>query len=905
MASPGNARKSAVLAGLAAGAGTEVVSDYLRLAPGQKVTLNNVTNDNAAVVKRIVFAGGAMTGTSFKGRPLCTANGARWRLEGEGGADIVVGPLGMQRIHWHTGDGFVETRGDCDVVLCDSDYNAASDYRGTVWLDDARTAWDHTGDLVLSNTVKVICLADNCLPHGEGTGAVRMKWVSRRIPPPLLDLNGHAVAVNGIRADGGGILTNSSAARATIVIGENDMTGMVSGSTAVPFLCANIDIEKTGAGHCYLDGKGAAEFGDLRVKSGTFTVRDTAGTESVVSIDSLQVASGAKLIVKDTTLHAASYAPGGTVEKQGTGQFLYDKLIVEEGSPLTLDTAETCAAVLLRDTLTIAAGGSLAAGTAVVVDGPAGGIAREGGSLPSSIRLSLAPDLETAAEFATVLELRTGATTLQCATNANPAVAARILFDGGILKCNSFSGKPLCSANGGKWILEGSATSPIRFGNLGLQRMDWLTGGGSVETRGPCDVVFDDSDYNVANDYRGTIWLNTSNTLWNHTGDLVLSNAVKVVCRADNCLPCGPQTGVVRMKWVNRKIPAPVLDLNGHSVAVNGIDTIAGGIVTNSARTAAAIRVGECGASGAVALPPLSGGNIGLVKRGAATNTVSLGSSEIAGLHVEEGTLVVTGSSSNVVAASVSVAQGARLIVDGVTLTTSALDDAGAIERVRGGDINLIEVRPSWFSASSVPDAANGGAWLSKPAIANGAFAVRSGAVALFAANEGRIDAPRVEATIQQDDGWPADMLDNLLAEAVARGARARIVAAVEDDGETLSWRGLVLEDGAPAWKTLLGAPVVTDAPCRVAAEFDFSGATPLVSYLAGGGASSPSEPLSRLHDANGATWFPAAGSGAGLAGRVEVSGCGDLYDLAGSAASDDQPPPPSPPSPVTIFFIQ
>lgn len=904
--SPSNARKSAILAAYARGAAAETVTDYIRLINGQTVTLNNATNDNASAIRRILFAGGAVRGTSFDGRPLCTAGGARWRLEGENGAPILIGDIGVQRFHWHTGDGFVETRGDCEVVIYTTSYHDTYG-RGTVWLDDNRTAWDHTGNFVLSNAVKVVCNADNCLPHGNDTGGVWFKRKLGNIPPPLLDLNGHCVAVNSIRADPGGILTNSAAARATVRLGENDMTGMIAGAASLPFHCANIDIEKTGEGLSFLDVKGSAEFGDMRVASGSLTVRDTSGAAGIVEIDAISVASNATLVVKDTTLRAASFAPaGGEVELQGTGQFLYDTLVVEKDAPLSLANANDCASLRLRGTLTLASGGSIATGAVAVVDGPNGGIAVDGGTLPSSSRLSLASDLESDAEYATVLDLRSGATTLHCATNANANVAARILFAGGSLRGTSFSGTPLCAANGGKWILEGGAGADIVIGELGLQRIVWLTGNGSIETRGDCDVVLHDSQYNAASDYRGTVYLNTSNALWNHAGDLVLSNAVHVICRADYCLPAGSQTGVVRMKWVNRSLPAPLLDLNGRSVAVNGIDTSAGGIVTNTSVRVATLRIGVNGKPGAVALPALTGGNVALAKGGAATNTVALGASGIAALRVEEGTLVVTGASSNVVvsASSITVAAGARLVVDGITLTTSSLDASGQVEYAGGGNIDLLEVRPPWFSASAATDTSTGGAWRSKPPLQDGAYAVRAGAPALFAATEGRIDFPRVEATIQQNDAWPADMLDDLLAEAVSRGARARIVAVCEADGETLSWRGLVLEDGIPAWKTLLGVSVATGEACRVAAEFDFSGETPLVSYLvtAGGGASSPSEPLSRLHDAAGAAWFPVAGSGAGLAGRVEVSGSGDLYDLTGTAASDTLPPPPSP---VTIFFIQ
>ena len=887
-----NARKRAILAALADGNVPETVTDVLRLAPGQTVTLNNATNDNASAVRRIVFAGGAMTGTSFNGHPFCTANGARWRLEGENGAPILVGPLGLQRIHWHTGDGFVETRGNCEVVFCDNSYNAQNDWRGTVWLDDARTAWDHTGNFVLSNAVQIICRADDCLPHGNGTGGIRMTWVNRSLPAPVLDLGGHSVAVNELNAVGGGVLKNSASARATVRLGENDLDGMVSLGSSQD--CRNIDIVKTGSGQNGLD-VGSSAFGDVRIDAGRFLVR---GAESdTVSVDALSLASNATLIVKNATLHARSFNRNGKIELQGTGQFLYDALVVEQGAPLTLDSAETCAAVLLRDTLTLAPGGSLAAGTAVVVDGSSGGIVANGGTLPSSARLSLAPDLESDAEYATVLDLRTGATTLQCATNANPAVAARVLFSGGSLRGTSFSGTPFCAANGGKWILEGGDGADIVVGELGLQRISWLAGNGSIETRGDSDVVLYDNQYNAASDYRGTVYLNTTNVLWNHAGDLVLSNAIHVVCRADDCLPAGPQTGIVRLKSYNSYIPVPLLDLNGRSVAVNGFDISEGGIVTNSASAVATLRIGEGDVPGAVALPALTGGNIVLAKRGAETNTVSLALSDLAALRVESGTLVVSGESGmRLSAAFVEVAGGATLVLDGVTLHAGKLSSTGNVERLNGGAIDVAETRFAWFAADAVTDTATGGVWRAKPPLGGGAYAIVPGTPAVFAATVPQRAGPRVEAEFVQDGALPVAWLDALLADAVARKVRARIVA-VDDGGEELSWRGLALVDGAPAWVRLEGAVPEPDTPCRVAAEFDFSGPVPLVSYLAGGSGVSPV--LSRLQTASGDTWFPATGSGAILSGRVEVSGSGDLFALEGTTDS------PIVPFTATIFMIQ
>ena len=365
-----------------------------------------------------------------------------------------------------------------------------------------------------------------------------------------------------------------------------------------------------------------------------------------------------------------------------------NELVVEAGHQVTLSAAAEYDAVRLRDTLHLT-GGTLTTPT-VVVDGPAGNLEINGGTLPTSARLSLDPDLDTQNEYATLLVLRSGATTLHYATNANPDVAARIHFLGGILRCTSFSGKPLCSANGGKWILEGTPDHPIRFGDLGLQRMDWLTGDGSIETRGYCDVIFDDSNYNAEHDYRGTIYLNTSNTVWNHTGHLVLSNAIDVICTSDDSLPSGPQTGIIEMKWVNRAGPPPPrLNLNGHSVAVRGIDGRSGAVVvTNSSSTVATIRIGEGDATGSITNLVLCKGNINLVKRGSETNFVSLGSSSLAALRVESGTLVVTGTSSDTLgASSVTVADGATLVIVGTAVRATSVESAGTVEYIDGGSL--------------------------------------------------------------------------------------------------------------------------------------------------------------------------------------------------------------------------
>jgi len=231
-----------------------------------------------------------------------------------------------------------------------------------------------------------------------------------------------------------------------------------------------------------------------------------------------------------------------------------------------------------------------------------------------------------------------------------------------------------------------------------------------------------------------------------------------------------------------------------------------------------------------------------------------------------------------------------------VTLHAGKLSSTGNVERLNGGAIDVAETRFAWFAADAVTDTATGGVWRAKPPLGGGAYAIVPGSLAVFAATVPQSAGPRVEAEFVQDGALPAAWLDALLADAVARKVRARIVA-VDDGGEELSWRGLALVDGTPAWVRLEGAVPEPGTPCRVAAEFDFSGPAPLVSYLVGGSGESPV--LSRLQTASGDMWFPAAGSGAILSGRVEVSGSGDLFALEGTTDS------PIVPFIATIFMIQ
>ena len=188
-----------------------------------------------------------------------------------------------------------------------------------------------------------------------------------------------------------------------------------------------------------------------------------------------------------------------------------------------------------------------------------------------------------------------------------------------------------------------------------------------------------------------------------------------------------------------------------------------------------------------------------------------------------------------------------------------------------------------WFHAYSASNDIKGGRWTRVAVRSGGAWPIRPGQDGVFQAYSSRDARPRVEATLTPYGGHLPSKLPGLLDEAVARGDRAALVAVEEDDG-SLSLRGLALVAGQPAWVSLVGVVPTPGVPLRIAAEFDFSGGTPIVSYLASTGGSGASPVLSRLRFATGETWLPSAGSGSALAGGVAIAGSAAVTALRGTA---------------------
>ena len=147
-------------------------------------------------------------------------------------------------------------------------------------------------------------------------------------------------------------------------------------------------------------------------------------------------------------------------------------------------------------------------------------------------------------------------------SNATPA---RILFNGGVLRDNYMNasyGSQLSPARGKMIILEGINGNNICINKEYMSRR--LNGGvGTVRFQGTCDVVLTDSGNNlpgIENGNRREYSIDPSPygpIEWRQTGDLVLDSNAFLACKANNVLPYGTDTGIVRLK------SNAILDING------------------------------------------------------------------------------------------------------------------------------------------------------------------------------------------------------------------------------------------------------------------------------------------------------------------------------------------------------
>ena len=229
----------------------------------------------------------------------------------------------------------------------------------------------------------------------------------------------------------------------------------------------------------------------------------------------------------------------------------------------------------------------------------------------------------------------------------------------------------------------------------------------------------------------------------------------------------------------------------------------------------------------------------------------------------------------------------------------------------------------AWFSAraKSGISRVRGGRWLSQPPVLGDAFASDPVSAAVFEAASPRDGLVRVEAVLVPEGGYGTEALEFLLEET---GGRQAAVAVCEDSDGALFLCGLASGGGTPAWVPLEGAAStpVANAPLRIAAELDYTGEYPKVSYLAssqntaplpegGGGEAAGGRSagvLSRLRSPSGAVWLPACapatptGGSPRLSGGVAFSGSASVLSFVGTSAVKYKSPQPFT---GTFFLIQ
>ena len=227
-----------------------------------------------------------------------------------------------------------------------------------------------------------------------------------------------------------------------------------------------------------------------------------------------------------------------------------------------------------------------------------------------------------------------------------------------------------------------------------------------------------------------------------------------------------------------------------------------------------------------------------------------------------------------------SVVSGA-VMGDGIDYTLSfTILDTNGVEIVQGPSKSPLRLgsQADWFLADPATDTVSGGEWVGEaPAILpSGLYDTGDGAA--FAALQDCTGAiARAEVMLYGFGYASTNALSTNLQYAVENGARAGL-AAVSASGYEVILHGLVDENGAVVWKPLEDrVPLPFDGDfIRGAIELDTASAQPVVSYFV-----FRDGEWERLHDASGAEWFAAPGSGDRIAGRLDFLGR-RVGDIAG-----------------------
>jgi hypothetical protein len=252
----------------------------------------------------------------------------------------------------------------------------------------------------------------------------------------------------------------------------------------------------------------------------------------------------------------------------------------------------------------------------------------------------------------TVLRLEdSGMAVIDNGYNYNLDAVARVVFAGGRMR----GANPFRTEANTRWLVQAEPGHDIRFVDLALQGNNILTGQGQIELATDGDIVVgDDGQSSSSPTTQGKLLLtgSTNQVIYSHAGDIVLSNNVQLIMKANDCLPCGPSNGGIRITktisddkyFTNGRKMLPNFMTEGYSSRCNWID-VQDGFMTNASSTASTIKLGT--RDEATSFRGHAFGNIVIEKSG--TNRLALADALLPRLDVNDGPVLVTAGKTNAI----------------------------------------------------------------------------------------------------------------------------------------------------------------------------------------------------------------------------------------------------------------
>ena len=493
----------------------------------------------------------------------------------------------------------------------------------------------YSGNTTVSNGTLQLGIA-SALPSGSGKGNLALNGT--------LDLAGFPTTVNGL--SGSGLVTNSSAAAATLTAGAADQTSTFAGN--IQSGAGTVALTKTGTGTLTLSGINTFS-GATTLNTGTLAMGSTTGLSANSSVT---INSGGTLDVNGYSITIDGLLGTGSINNNG-------------GSAATLTAGAS------GNTTTF--GGVIADGTSAIAltKTGAGTLALTGVNTYSGV---------TTIQNGTVSTANPG-----LGGNLGTATSAVILGDASHQGILSYTGNADLTFTRGFEVNAGGGqmniTSPGK--TLTLQTGGVVSTAGTFTLGGAGNVVLNSvisgsGGFTKAN--TGTLLVNSVNT---YAGDTTISSGTLQISNAA-ALPSSTGKGNLVLNGT--------LDVNNLSITVNGLS--GAGTITNTAGSPVTLTAGGNNATGAFTGVLLDGNGItSLTKTGTGTlhlggvNTYS-GDTTISGGTLQIGNAYAIASGPN--KGNVSLGAAGTLDLHDFNLTLNGLSGGGTVTNNSGASVLFV-----------------------------------------------------------------------------------------------------------------------------------------------------------------------------------------------------------------------